>query len=450
MSKKQVLIASPINQVNAILEPFLQSLTMLEKSDFLVRYLFIDDNQEPASSQLLQQFQQTEGNTELLRYSNVTFPDARVHIYHKDENTHYWKEDLIWKVADMKDYMIREAIEKQYDYIFLIDSDLVLHPRTLEQLVQAERDVISNVFWTRWEREGMELPQVWLSDEYILYDKKREEYLSPTEITARTQRFLEQLWKPGVYEVGGLGACTLISLRALEAGLRFAKIPNLNFWGEDRHFCIRAAAIGFALYVDTHYPAYHIYRAANLAGLESFKANGYQAVRDRLGNAKWLQQQVCYDLAIAQYEAYWEEGLGLPEQQVDAAMSQAECWGKLGDTDSQLKSLRRALDFGLPLPDCYCRLGAVHVERQEWQQAIAAYTAAANITDQEITVEDWNQYCTWLPHLQLSLCYDRLGLLEDGNRHNEIAYSYKPDHPSILYNKAYFAQALKDNDLNSD
>ena len=30
-------------------------------------------------------------------------------------------------------------------------------------------------------------------------------------------------------------------------------------FGEDRHFCIRAAALGLSLYVDTHYPAYHIY-----------------------------------------------------------------------------------------------------------------------------------------------------------------------------------------------
>ncbi|SDW20034.1 hypothetical protein [Paenibacillus sp. CF384] len=444
MSEKRVLIASPVNQVRTILEPFLASLMGLAKSELIVSYLFIDDNQDPASSHLLQQFQQTAGNTELLRYSNLTFPDARVHFYHKDENTHYWKEDLIWKVAEMKDYMIQKAIEQQFDYIFLIDSDLVLNPGTLEQLVLAQRDVISNVFWTKWDRSGMELPQVWLSDEYILYDKKREEHLLPTEITARTQQFIDQLWVPGVYEVGGLGACTLISRHALSAGLRFAKIPNLNFWGEDRHFCIRAAAMGFPLYVDTHYPAYHIYREANLSGLEAFAVNGYRTIRDRLGNAQWLQQQECYDLACVQYEAYLDEKLGTPEQMLSAAKSLADCWGKLGDTANQVKTLRRALEIGvLPQPDCYCQLGAVYVERKEWQLAIEAYTAAADMSEQDMPLERWNAYCTWLPHLQLSLCYDRLGLLEAGNRHNEIAYSYHPDHPAILYNKAYFAEALK-------
>ena len=41
-------------------------------------------------------------------------------------------------------------------------------------------------------------------------------------------------------------------------------------FGEDRHFCIRAAALGFTLYVDTHYPAYHIYRESDLHNAKLF------------------------------------------------------------------------------------------------------------------------------------------------------------------------------------
>jgi SRSO17 transposase len=63
----------------------------------------------------------------------------------------------------------------------------------------------------------------------------------------------------------------LISRTALEAGVNFSRISNLSFWGEDRHFCIRAAALGLQLFVDTHYPAYHIYRDSDLEGVKSFK-----------------------------------------------------------------------------------------------------------------------------------------------------------------------------------
>ena len=82
----------------------------------------------------------------------------------------------------------------------------------------------------------------------------------------RRQHFLNQLKRPGIYEVGGLGACTLISRKAIKLGVSFSQIPNLSFWGEDRHFCIRAAALGLKLYVNTRYPAYHIYRESDLKG----------------------------------------------------------------------------------------------------------------------------------------------------------------------------------------
>ncbi|RBN36101.1 glycosyl transferase, partial [Priestia megaterium] len=64
--------------------------------------------------------------------------------------------------------------------------------------------------------------------------------------------------------------CTLISQKALQKGINFSKISNLTFWGEDRHFCIRAAALGLSLYVDTHYPAYHIYRDTDIKGGQEF------------------------------------------------------------------------------------------------------------------------------------------------------------------------------------
>ncbi|WP_406543585.1 glycosyltransferase family 2 protein [Clostridium ljungdahlii] len=110
-----------------------------------------------------------------------------------------------------------------------------------------------------------------MCDEYSFVNKERNEILSQDEFNKKYTDFIEKLKKPGVYEVGGLGACTLISKEAIEKGVNFNKIYNLSFWGEDRHFCIRAAALGLKLYVDTTYPAYHIYRKDNLEKIEEFK-----------------------------------------------------------------------------------------------------------------------------------------------------------------------------------
>ena len=55
-----------------------------------------------------------------------------------------------------------------------------------------------------------------------------------------------------------------ISRKALLKGVDFSYIPNLTIRGEDRFFCIRASVLGIGLFVDTSYPAYHIYRPSDL------------------------------------------------------------------------------------------------------------------------------------------------------------------------------------------
>jgi glycosyltransferase involved in cell wall biosynthesis len=270
-----ILVGSPVRQKPAILKEFLASLERLEKKSFSLDYFFIDDNEDPNSSALLEQFAK-KYPTHLVKAKPT---DQK---YLCNEVTHFWKEELIWKVAGFKDQIIERAKEKGYDYLFLIDSDIVLQPVTIEKLLRDQKEIVSNVFWTKWQPDQPSLPQVWLSDTYNLFELKGGETLSQEEAQRRSLVFLKKLQTPGVYEVGGLGACTLISRSALEKGISFKKIKNITFWGEDRHFCVRAAALGIGLYVDTHYPAYHIYREENLSGVAQFVREAQSTLPPRI------------------------------------------------------------------------------------------------------------------------------------------------------------------------
>lgn len=263
---KRVLIASPVRQKENILREFLWSLEQLETDGLEVWYAFIDDCE--VESRLLKEFAARRGRVQILRGDASGF-------YRRDETTHHWSEDLIWKVAEYKDRLLGIALEQGFDFVFLVDSDLVLHPKTLKHLVALNKDIVSEVYFTRWTPEMPPLPQVWVAHDYRLYHKRRGEELGAEEIARRTQEFLETLKKPGTYRVGGLGGCTLISREALRRGVSFKEIYNLDLKGEDRHFCIRAAALGLELYADTHYPAYHIYRESDLQGLEGYKRRSF-------------------------------------------------------------------------------------------------------------------------------------------------------------------------------
>jgi len=263
--KPHILIASPVRQNPYILAYFLTSLQSLNQDELVVDFLFIDDNDDKQSTELLASFQSENERVKIIKY------DQQNDIYMKDEKTHYWTDSLIEKVAKMKDAIIEHAIQFQYDGLFLIDSDLMLYPNTLQNLWHEQKDIISNIFWTKWQKDVEALPQVWMMDEYTLYEIKNGEKLEPIEIANRTAAFITKLKVPGVYEVGGLGACTLISRKALLKGVRFKQMNNLSFWGEDRHFCIRAAALDLQLFVDTRLPAFHIYRESELLGAQKFK-----------------------------------------------------------------------------------------------------------------------------------------------------------------------------------
>lgn len=265
MGQTKILIGSPICQKPAILKEFLDSLDELRTENIHIEYYFVDDNEDQAAKDLLHEFSQQQGQTHVMPYEITT---GR---YVRNDKTHYWPDELVWKVAGMKDGIIEYAKSHEFDYLFLIDSDLVVHPDTLEHLISAEKDIVSTIFWTKWQPNSPEMPQVWVSDHYTLYEMREGGKLEDEVIRKRTSEFLHKLRVPGLYEVGGLGACTLISKHALNAGVGFKKIPNLSLWGEDRHFCVRSAALGLTLYVDTHYPAYHIYRETDLDGVQAYK-----------------------------------------------------------------------------------------------------------------------------------------------------------------------------------
>ncbi|QQZ62906.1 hypothetical protein JI735_10480 [Paenibacillus sonchi] len=262
-SKKRVLIGSPIHQKPQILQEFLDSLLRLRREGLELNFYLIDDNDEEESSRLLGTFA-ASGNEVFLQSSGLH--DA----YIRNDTTHFWNSNLVWKVAGFKNLMIRRAEAFGYDYLFLIDSDLILHPDTLLHLIGTGRDIVSEVFWTQWQPGTILQPQVWMHDEYNQWDAEPGEQLSQEEINRRFHAFLAKLQVPGIYEVGGLGACTLISSRAIASGASYDRIRNISYWGEDRHFCIRAAALGIPLYVDTHYPALHLYRDSDLDKVPDF------------------------------------------------------------------------------------------------------------------------------------------------------------------------------------
>lgn len=266
MSK--VLIGAPVRVKNTILKEFLTGLEEVNKGTNEVNYYFVDDNADPLSSELLRSF--AERNNTVIKKGTELFQSDDQY------DGHNWKPETLAKVTCYKNTIIDYCIEKKYDYLFLIDSDIVLDKRALLQLISDNLDIVSNVFWNQWKKNGFMTTQCfWMPDIYLQESSWNTMRPAAESHKIRMDTY-EQMKKPGLYEVDGTGACTLISRKALEAGVNFTEIPNLKLLGEDRPFCIRAGALGFKLYMDTHYPAYHCSREIFLDRVDEFKHDGWK------------------------------------------------------------------------------------------------------------------------------------------------------------------------------
>ncbi|WP_207671312.1 glycosyltransferase family protein [Paenibacillus cymbidii] len=451
MAKFKLLIGGPVRQKPAVLQHFLESLRRMETGGIEVDYLFIDDNTDELSANMLREFALATGRAEIVRQ-----PASGNETYLCDDHSHHWREALIWKVAAMKDRILATALQRKYSHVFLADSDLVFDPRTLLRLLGDRKDIVSALYWTQWQPGTLAMPQVWLHGEYELYPLARQHRQTDEELTAQTQKFMFQLRTPGVYKVGGLGACTLISRKALKAGVRFEEIPNLGYWGEDRHFCIRAAALGLDLFVDTTYPAYHIYRGSDIEGVEDYIANGWNGERNAEQHAaggeegqrhyrQALEMIACgyNQAAIQELETFLAIGGNTTDANVRALLEIDACYGRSGSADKGRERLLRAMG-AYRTAEIYCRLGAKCMDKANWREAIAWFKLAIQTErpqnwEQSPDISAW----MWKPYIQMCVCYTNLNEFQRAFEFNELGLRFDPQHSGMLSNREFLLRQLR-------
>lgn len=230
----RILFFSSVCKSLEIFQLAVESYLRLKRQGFEIDYLFFEDNKDQRTKDYLAELEANRGDVSFLDFKMETKTEY---------NNHDWDSKKIDRIIAIKNAAIREAILKEYDYLFLVDSDLVLHPDTLINLVDSRKDFVFSIFWTKFREDVPYTPNAWdfhswgYRDEHSYY----------------------RLRVPGVYLVGGGGACTLLSLELLRKGLNFDRLLSLHYKGEDRHFCTRAQALGYGVYVDSRLPSYHIF-----------------------------------------------------------------------------------------------------------------------------------------------------------------------------------------------
>lgn len=162
--------------------------------------------------------------------------------------------------------------------------------------------------------------------------------------------------------------------------------------------------------------------------------------RDMYYYANELKDHARYDEAITYYEKFFATDQGWVEDLISACNKMSECYSRLDNEHMELQSLVRSFQYDHPRAEACCRIGHVFFRRNDYPTAVFWYSAAiasVNVKPDQVPMFQNTAYSTWVPHLQLCVCYDRLGSHLLAYLHNEQAAKHIPEDERISRNRAY-------------
>ena len=167
--------------------------------------------------------------------------------------------------------------------------------------------------------------------------------------------------------------------------------------------------------------------------------------RDLYYYANECYEHGLYDKAYLHYRRFIDTKQGWIEDNIGAFEKGTDSLIRLSYLSEAEKFAYESFCFDIPRANICCKLGYIFSAKNEIDKAIYWYKAAT-LSDIERVKKTGafvhHAYYTWLPHLQLCVCYYRQGLYHLSNYHNEIARMYQPDDVNILRNKQYLENLI--------
>lgn len=232
------------------------------------------------------------------------------------------------------------------------------------------------------------------------------------------------------------GHITLSYFRA-----RLLKRSSNFIWNEPIHEYIQPS--GYIIDSDICITHKKICPSASKRNLNIFEkmiaANKVLSPRSLFYYAKELFNNERFDDAIKNFNEYLDSGNGWDEDRISACYDLSICYSFTNEPEKRLKALIRSFEFSPPRAEICCQIGYHYFEQGDYEKAIVWYKIATQLTK---PVNTWgfilHDCWGYISNIQLCLCYDRLGNIEEAIKYNNKAAEYKPNDAAVLYNVTYF------------
>lgn len=220
------MIGCPVRNRAWVLPRYLKNLHQVEYPLKKREYCFIINDCIDATPDMLKQFA-----------CQQSCPVRLINYNFGSRTGHRRGEYRFTRLAQLRNLLLREFLQSGCQYLFSVDSDILVPPQALARLVGEQRDIVSALVCNGHE----------LGDEKIYNVLIRNE----------AGRFihLKDFPRDRVFQVDCTGAACLISRRVIEQyGIRY----SAHLGAEDIGFCQAAAQRGLKIYCDGRLECMHL------------------------------------------------------------------------------------------------------------------------------------------------------------------------------------------------
>ncbi len=222
---------------------------------------------------------------------------------------------------------------------------------------------------------------------------------------------------------------------------RLSKRVNNSKWMEPVHECLIIG--GNIINTDiciTHKKEHGTIPGRNISIYKKLLSRGTPlSPRGLFYYARELYQNNFIEDAINYFNQFLDTEKGWVEDNISTCFDLSKCYAIKGDKKSMLKTLLRSFEYDTPRAEICCNIGTYFFEDSNYNKAIFWYKLASDL---DKPVNSWgfisHDYWGYIPNVQLCVCYDKLGNIEEAIKYNNKAAEYKPNSPAVLANKSYF------------
>lgn len=221
-----VMVGCPVRNRGWILPKYLEHIYNIDYPKEELIPCFILNDSTDNSERLLNEFMKKHGR----EYKNFIICVEHLDQV-EDQRTHAVRQKIYHSLAWLRNQLLSQAISKKVDYLFSVDSDILVPRNILKDLIAADKDVVAAQIWND---DGKKFPNIMIQQEGKIkhYFDFPKQVLFPCDVTGAVYLMKRKVFTSTRYE--------------------------FHRQGEDIGFCLNAKNQGFEIWADSRIQCTHI------------------------------------------------------------------------------------------------------------------------------------------------------------------------------------------------